>query len=162
VDLENEGVRTPLKCYTPHKCCLSDCVSDCLSDNAPINFGAPNIKPPCLLSYPRQSLRQHQWDSNTRYRDSPHFQDLQGRGNIAGPISPNLPKFFGKKPTQFGKKTSCDIGPQYKGGAQYRRNFLAKNFRRYRAPPWLRFIIIFTVHERRESLDPRYRDQLGR
>ena len=22
-----------------------------------------------------QSLRQHQWDSNTRYRDNPHFQD---------------------------------------------------------------------------------------
>ena len=29
-----------------------------------------------LLSYPRQSLRQHQWVSNTRYRDSPHFQGL--------------------------------------------------------------------------------------
>jgi hypothetical protein len=32
------------------------------------------------------------------------------------------------------QKTSCDIGAQYKGGSQYRRNFFAKNFRRYRRP----------------------------
>ena len=38
-------------------------------------FGAPTIKHHCSLSYPRQSLRQHLLDSNTRYRDSPHFQD---------------------------------------------------------------------------------------
>ena len=50
-------------------------LSDLVSDYAPINFGAPNIKHPSLLSYPRQSLRQHKWDSNTRYRESPHFQD---------------------------------------------------------------------------------------
>jgi hypothetical protein len=31
-----------------------------ISDNAPINFGAPNIEHHCILSYPRQSLRQHQ------------------------------------------------------------------------------------------------------
>ena len=37
--------------------CLSDC--NCLSDYAPINFGAPNIKHPGQLSYPRQSLKQH-------------------------------------------------------------------------------------------------------
>jgi hypothetical protein len=46
-----------------------------------------------------------------------------------GPISPNLrisPKFYGKNISV--------IGPQYKRGAQCRRNFWAKNFRRY-CPP---------------------------
>ena len=40
--------------------CLSDC--NCLSDYAPINFGAPNIKHPGQLSYPRQSQKRHQCD----------------------------------------------------------------------------------------------------
>jgi hypothetical protein len=66
-------VRVPVMLYKLYS--ITDCVSDRLSDYVPINFGAPNIKHSCLLSYPRQSLRQSYWDSNTRYRDSPDFQD---------------------------------------------------------------------------------------
>ena len=29
----------------------------------------------CLLSYRRQSLREHKCYLNTRYKDTPHFQD---------------------------------------------------------------------------------------
>ena len=76
------GVRIPLMVY--QWWCLSDCFTYFLINNAPIHFGAPNIKHPGLLAYPKQSVR-------TRalvYRDSPNRG--QRRKQREGPVDPYL------------------------------------------------------------------------
>ena len=79
--------------------CPSHCLTDCISDYEPINFGALNIKHPCLLSYSRQSLRQHSWDLNTCYRDYSHFQDSLWVKKEQAVATPSFYQFIFKIPS---------------------------------------------------------------
>jgi hypothetical protein len=45
------------------------------SDYVPISLDTPNIKHPCLLFYPGQSLRKNYGDSILPYRDYSYFLD---------------------------------------------------------------------------------------
>ena len=72
VNLENKG---NLYSACSNLTCLSYYLSDRFSNFSPINSGAPSIKHPCLLSYPKKSLKQHWWDSNTCFKDYTHFRD---------------------------------------------------------------------------------------